>query len=265
MADTTVDLAAAPASPAATTSAPPDSPPTAAASTTATAASAAVSAAVTATDAAVAALFGCAPGAAHGAIHAALSERFLRSVDAGWELRVAASSVANGGAGVHLAGRAAAGAVLACYPGVSFEADDLKVMHGIVLSGNDYVLARRDGVLIDGRPDGASAQLRAVAQARDRRPPPPAAAEAFAVGNMVNHPPAGTRPNVVVFPFDLPAGDPLEPYVPVSPFRPPADGDPARRTAVLIAARDLEDEELWLDYKLSAGSPPPWYAPVAAS
>ena len=78
-------------------------------------------------------------------------------------------------------------------------------------------------------------------------------------------PPAGTRPNVVVFPFDLPAGDPLEPYVPVSPFRPPADGDPARRTAVLIAARDLEDEELWLDYKLSAGSPPPWYAPVAAS
>ena len=53
--------------------------------------------------------------------------------------------------------------------------------------------------------------------------------------------------------------------MPVSPFRPPADGDPARRTAVLIAARDLEDEELWLDYKLSAGSPPPWYAPVAAS
>ena len=189
----------------------------------------------------------------------------MRNSDVGWELRVAASGVAGGGAGVHLAGRAAAGAVLACYPGVSFEADDLKVMHGIVLSGNDYVLARRDGVLIDGRPDGASAQLRAVAQARDRRPPPPAAAEAFAVGNMVNHPNRGTRPNVVVFPFDLPAGDPLEPYVPVSPFRPPADGDPARRTAVLIAARDLEDEELWLDYKLSAGSPPPWYAPVAAS
>ena len=256
-------LASTPAVALATATAPPDTPPTA----TATTASAAVSAAVTATDAAVAALFGCSPGAAHGAIHAALNERFLRTPtsDAGWELRVAASSVAGGGAGVHLAGRAAAGAVLACYPGVSFEADDLKVMHGIVLSGNDYVLARRDGVLIDGRPDGASAQLRAVAQARDRRPPPPAAAEAFAVGNMVNHPPAGTRPNVVVFPFDLPAGDPLEPYVPVSPFRPPADGDPARRTAVLIAARDLEEEELFLDYKLSAGSPPPWYAPVAAS
>ena len=250
-------------SPTAPAAVPTDSPPTAPA--TATAASAAVSAAVTATDAAVSALLGCDRAAAHGAIHEQLSSRLLRNSDAGWELRVAASSVAGGGAGVHLAGRAAAGAVLACYPGVSFEADDLKVMHGIVLSGNDYVLARRDGVLIDGRPDGASAQLRAVAQARDRRPPPPPAAEAFAVGNMVNHPTAGTRPNVVVFPFDLPAGDPLEPYVPVSPFRPPADGDPARRTAVLIAARDLEDEELWLDYKLSAGNPPPWYAPVAAS
>ena len=33
----------------------------------------------------------------------------------------------------------------------------------------------------------------------------------------------------------------------------------------LVAARDLEDEELWLDYKLSAGNPPPWYAQVAAS
>ena len=49
------------------------------------------------------------------------------------------------------------------------------------------------------------------------------------------------------------------------PERHLGDGDPARRTAVLIAARDLEDEELFLDYKLSAGSPPPWYAPVAAS
>ena len=123
-----------------------------------------------------------------------------------------------------------------------------------VLAGNEYVLTRRDGVLLDGRPDGASAQIYAVAQSRDRAA---GAAEgrgtAFAIGNKVNHPPRGVQPNVLVYPLDLMADEqpPLHDFLPVYHFRPPAAGQPSKQTAVFIATRVLRNEELFLDYKCS--------------
>jgi hypothetical protein len=182
-----------------------------------------------------------------------------------WRLEVAPSSAPGAGEGVFIHGEAKAGMVLAVYPGVSFETEDLPTMHQIVLPGNDYVLMRRDGVLIDGRPDGSSAQLFAVAEQRDR-----AAGHAplirngeLHVGNKVNHPSGGALPNVAVAPIDLCGGDPLDAHIPSLCFRPPSEGEPTKRTAVLIASRALHNEELWLDYKLRPQGPlEAWYKPV---
>ena len=217
-------------------------------------------------EAEVCALLGCDAADAKAAIVSQLQQRLLGGTEATWKLVVADSGVAGGGEGVHLRGACAAGTVLACYPGVIYLPEDLPVMHKLVLPGNEYVLARRDGVLLDGRPDGASAQIFAVAQQRDRAAGAAAAASArFACGNKVNHPPAGQRPNVVVYPFDLLPEEhqALHPFIPVSHFRPPAAGQASKQTAVFIATRALADEELYLDYKLRPDGPlEPWYHPV---
>ena len=213
----------------------------------------------------VAGLLGCDPFGAKRAICMQLEELLLHD-GAVWWLDVAASEVTAAGEGVHLRGSCEAGTVLACYPGVIFLPEDLPVMHQLVLTGNEYVLARRDGVLLDGRPDGASAQIYAVAQSRDRAA---GAAEgrgtAFAIGNKVNHPPRGVQPNVLRYPLDLMADEhpALHAFLPVHHFRPPAAGRPIKQTVVFIATRTLRDEELLLDYKLREDGPlEPWYCPV---
>ena len=189
-----------------------------------------------------------------------------------WRCRVAPSLQTGAGCGVFVrGGRCPAGRVVAAYPGVSYEAEDLTMMHKLVLPGNEYVMFRRDGVLIDGRPDGPSKQMWEMAERRERAAGQPALdredlANELAIGNMVNHPPGGTRPNVVVHPIDLAPDEQvhLHQHLPVVSFRPPAEGDPCKRTVVLISAREIaEDEELYLDYKLRADGPrESWYIPV---
>jgi hypothetical protein len=189
-----------------------------------------------------------------------------------WRCQVAPSVQTGAGWGVFVrGGRCPAGRVVAAYPGVSYEADDLTVMHKLVLPGNEYVMFRRDGVLIDGRPDGPSKQMWEMAEQRERAAGKPALdrdnrSNELAIGNMVNHPPGGTQPNVVVHPIDLAPDEQvhLHQHLPIVNFRPPAPGDPCKRTVVLISARDIaEDEELYLDYKLRADGPrESWYVPV---
>ena len=191
----------------------------------------------------------------------------LSSEPRSWRLEVTASKVLDAGDGVHLHGECEAGAVLACYPGVSFLPEDLPVMHQLVLTDNSYVMARRDGVLIDGREDGPSRQIREMAKMRDQASGAQASeTSSFSVGNKVNHPPPGSLPNVLVFPFDLRPEEEeadLRKFFPVWAFRPPAAGEPQVQTVVLAAKRALKDEELLLDYKLGAQGPlEPWYHPV---
>lgn len=102
----------------------------------------------------------------------------------------------------------------------------------------------------------------------------------FAVGQLINHPPAGTRPNVHWQEFEwqleqVPAcanrvhkglwyinqgtGEPA--------YMPDPETDPGIKIplpgVVMIASRDLAPgEELFIDYKL-AKPYPPWYTPVA--
>ena len=166
----------------------------------------------------------------------------------------------------------AAGTVLCSYPGTVFRPEDLPLMHQMVLPGNSYVVARRDGVLLDGRPDGPSLQIREMARERDaaKRRATSAAAQSecvfnFAIGHRINHPPAGLLPNAIIFPFDLHEGEHtcLHPLLDVFHFRPPAKGDPIKQSAVFIATRPLRDEELFLDYKLNMQGPlEAWYSRV---
>ena len=126
------------------------------------------------------------------------------------------------------------------------------------------------GVLLDGRPDGPSAQIFATALQREVAAGRAAASPdmRFSIGNKVNHPPPGTPANVVVCPLDLFETDGIDLLrsIPVFPFRPPAVGQPAKQTCVLLAARQLADEELWLDYKLRPEGPwEAWYSPVTKS
>ena len=91
----------------------------------------------------------------------------------------------------------------------------------------------------------------------------------YACGSLVNHPPSGTQPNVVTVPLDVNAESSEELRVFFrsinANFRPPADTDVALKTIMLVASRDLADEELWLNYKLSGDTKPTWYSPVEAA
>ena len=150
-----------------------------------------------------------------------------------WLLSLGQSTVAAAGEGVRLEGSCLAGTLIAVYPCTTYQLEDLPMMHQMILPGNNYVLARRDGVLLDGRPDGPSAQMftmalqrevmagRAVSQ-QDTR---------FSVGNKVNHPPPGVSPNVIVCPLDLfeDGGADLLQLLPVFHFRPPAADQPMKQ------------------------------------
>ena len=63
---------------------------------------------------------------------------------------------------------------------------------------------------------------------------------------------------MLLYPFDLQRGqhEELQALLGVLPFRPPAEGEPACRSAVLIATRQLADEAL-LVRPAGEGTPPP--------
>jgi hypothetical protein len=195
-----------------------------------------------------------------------------------WDLEVRASAIEGAGDGLHLRGSCEAGVIVALYPGTAYHVDDLHVMATLVLEGNPYVLGRRDGVLIDGRPDGVSAQIFDTAIARERAaacaalgPGAPWSwpdlrwpAHPLAAGHKANHPPRGYAPNVRVCIIDLLPGEeaPLQNVLPFASFRPPADGEHVKRGAALVSTRRLASEEILLDYKLQPGGPlEPWYVP----
>jgi len=148
-------------------------------------------------------------------------------------------------------------------------------MYPMICPGNGYIMFRHDGIFIDGREDGPSAMLRLSASSRDaaaRKDADPeiekkiAAESKWAIGHLVNHPPAGTMPNVETKPVDIDESSPAEVSLALSKinfnFRKPCAGDKLLRTVVLVSKRDLENEEIWLDYKLESDNAPLWYSPV---
>ncbi|KAL3698291.1 hypothetical protein R1sor_012367 [Riccia sorocarpa] len=110
----------------------------------------------------------------------------------------------------------------------------------------------------------------------------------LAFGHFANHPPKDEKPNVMICPYSISVSDELvRPYIPnvilrlkeeqmerrgllwIKEGRSEEDDELASqarheiRTLVLVATRPLENEELLLNYRLSAFiRRPPWYFPV---
>jgi len=208
----------------------------------------------------------------------------------GFSLGVRASGTPGGeGFGVFIGGKAIIGSVLAFYPGVAMTpADLLRVPIGTLqlrFKGNDNMIQRFDGTLIDA----SEAALKLL--------PPLAAGNPLAVAHRVNHPPVGSKPNVFCCPIDftVPVPAELQPVLPnvryaaaealligssgrrgsrtfadimrssladMASAESSGSGVPLRGLA-LVALRELNDEELFLDFRLNPRKKcPAWYSPV---
>lgn len=129
------------------------------------------------------------------------------------------------------------------------------------------------------RPDDIVIDARAAAD----QPEPP---HGLAMAHLCNHPPPGAVPNVALVPYDVPLAtvesnqlrwfkeadalpERLAELVPNAYHAPPTlMGGSTQigvrmRSACLITLHSVEDEELYLDYRLNpAHAPPRWYTPV---
>jgi len=202
----------------------------------------------------------------------------------GFCLRVARSSVPHreAGNGLWLEGRAPLGSVVALYPGVVYSSEQYRFIPGYpaIDKGNSYIVGRYDGAVIDAKPWGAGDPAGGSPWPPIRVGGEPRSAgvegrNPFALAHFANHPPAGAEPNVVVasldaFPARLGA---LRRYVPNVTYAElsaatdaaAADADPAVPALCFVATRDLEDEELLLNYRYSPHvRRPSWYVPVDA-
>jgi len=169
----------------------------------------------------------------------------------------AASSVTNSGDGAYLQGKVPRGSIATFYPGpvCSPIVGRIKLLFRSLTSS--YVVQMPDSYMIDGSPAGATADGKG--------------GTSCLCGPLCNHPPPGTRPNVMFFAAlcdtdSLPAAS-ADALRRISWYDAPPltyDGRRLQRTMVLVALRDLEDEELFVDYQFDPLRPdlPHWYHPV---
>ena len=205
----------------------------------------------------------------------------------GCSVDVATSTADNGGFGVFVRGSAPPGSVLCVWPGLAYNLEDIAFLEGFPdpQQNNSHLTARYDGTVIDAKPlaelekaiNGASlAELNSLGANKQnhnwaKNEPEPHilqwVANPWAVGHLVNHPPAGIKPNVLGAAFDWPAdwvhaGAP----VPNAPFRGRTHGcnsetsressKPAKpvitKGLVLVSIAPLRDgDELWLNYRFN--------------
>ncbi|KAK9902730.1 hypothetical protein WJX75_004261 [Coccomyxa subellipsoidea] len=211
----------------------------------------------------------------------------------GFSLHLAPSAVghADAGEGLWLRGRAKTGAVVGLYPGIVYTRADYRDMPGYpkVDNESDFLISRFDGAILDAKPWGRAsleepqaaaslgyrerlADTLAQLHGLERRHP-------FSLAHYANHPPAGRRPNIMIAAYDFREEDSLRRYIPNVMFRScpatpldspafPGTGEktlPSRPLLglALVATREIEDEELLLNYRLSPGlARPSWYTAV---
>ncbi|ETW10374.1 hypothetical protein, variant [Aphanomyces invadans] len=159
----------------------------------------------------------------------------------GYSLQVRDSTIPGAGRGLFVEGRATAGTAIALYPGTVYLSEHYRKKYMHVVSNNPFARARFDGAIID-----------ATNEAVPHTNP-------LALAQMVNHPPQDTLPNVIPMAFDFPPEDPFqsEPYHSLIPnhfVHPPSMlamfGKRALvHSLVLVALTDIEDEEVFLNYR----------------
>uniref|UniRef100_A0A7S2MLJ1 SET domain-containing protein n=1 Tax=Octactis speculum TaxID=3111310 RepID=A0A7S2MLJ1_9STRA len=194
------------------------------------------------------------------------------------------SSILGAGRGVWIDGKAKEGSVIGIYPGFIYQLKDLATNESILKSlypDDDYMMyCRSDGVLLDGRGRIPSELLNSNPALKSVHYP---AENPFGIGHMCNHPPQGVSPNALVVPYDFPTkafGDStgglltdelLEEIPNAYALRPSLlrgtfSVKIRLHSALVLANRSLENEEVFVDYRLSPNFPrPSWYHPVDAS
>lgn len=170
---------------------------------------------------------------------------------------------ATAGTGVFVRGNVGAGRVVATYPGLTYVGSAVRYMKGYPRVGvnNEYLMARSDGCVIDGKPwgrgsdegdgfgdwpgspvklteeeereaDGGSFFTRLLRPRLPRERRERLLAECmslerdnpYAYAHFANHPPEGTSPNVIVATVDVPSDPDTRRYVPNVNIE-PDDGD----------------------------------------
>jgi len=176
------------------------------------------------------------------------------------------------GYGLFVIGKALAGTVLAIYPGNIYMPSSKDSSY---IEENEYIILRYDHIRIDGlswiinahkeRRDEVKAELlQKEARHRSRYCNP------FGIANYINHPGLGYQPNSMPYGYDFLTDWP-DVYQQVIPHQNPTQPTymdfqsetVAFRSVIVIATRDLEDEEVTMDYRYNPRNPyPPWYFPV---
>ena len=198
---------------------------------------------------------------------------------------------ADAGQGVFIEGRAPPGSVVLFYPGVTFDPFDILLLRGGVrrFEGNSYLMARFDRSIVD-----ASLEMLKLLPAESLGVP-------ITRAHLVNHPPAGSEPNVMPaavdwdrsVPADLltllpnvsysrsaakpallgsgsgPGGRRTVPDLfqdALADIRPPEPPEgPTLQGLTFVTTRPVEDEELFLNYRFNPSNGyPDWYTPVDA-
>ncbi|KAF1335502.1 hypothetical protein FI667_g1153, partial [Globisporangium splendens] len=196
----------------------------------------------------------------------------------GYSLSVETSSIPNAGEGVKVNGQVPIGSLVVQYPVFLLRTGHVPVtklervgdllwftLAGVVpwhrpqylqeISNNPYARARFDSVVIDAKRESST----------PRNP--------LAVAHKINHPPAGSKPNVIPFSFDFPPEEPFtqaeyQQLIPNSFVEMPSRWSMFGKRALVhglafIATADIEDEELFLNYRYNPHNPlPEWYTPV---
>ena len=200
-----------------------------------------------------------------------VSQHFVRVRDmlqdrVGFVPVVERSNLPAAGNGVFLKGRAVAGTVVSFYPGMVYLREHVQSgIYDHCFDSNAYVFSRFDSAVLDGSK-------------------PVAKHNPFAVGHIINHPSAlapGKEKaeilgdcNVIACPINFVSeifDDEVLPHVPNAYDRPPTlmSSETARDSfalgTVLVAVRDIEDEELFLNYRYNPKIvAPPWYVEVSS-
>jgi hypothetical protein len=206
-----------------------------------------------------------------------------------WYLRIQPSKITNAKNGLFVHGKCPRGTVIGIYPGMAYSTTTVKRLNIL----NEYLLqcypGREGGTHVNGEiwkerffntMYNHKAQLPAERDSKNKWLPNEEKNEKllghlignrfmnpFAQLHMVNHPPSSVVPNVVVSPFVVNSTFPksLLCYIPnkhfIAPFLLLSDYG-MLRTIVYIAERDLQDEEVYVDYRLNPLHHPEWYVPI---
>eukprot|EP01126_Amoeba_proteus_P029218 TRINITY_DN287_c0_g1_i7.p1 TRINITY_DN287_c0_g1~~TRINITY_DN287_c0_g1_i7.p1 ORF type:complete len:255 (-),score=47.51 TRINITY_DN287_c0_g1_i7:222-986(-) len=195
-----------------------------------------------------------------------------------FKLEIRPSTIPNAGHGLFLIGSAEAGDVIAIYPGMIYQTQDMSIMCDLVFTQNQYLIYRSDGMVVDGNMhNGISSRIWSMGVEKknhkilqEKRKQPEHNAEMkvlmdnpFAKACYVNH--SFEKDNVFCHDFEFPINFPkqFQCYIPNLYFTELSrDSIPYLvPSLVLVAKRKIENEEIFLNYKFNPNSPlPSWWS-----